>query len=128
MGKSVSLVAAKPAPPSWVSIAQDKKVLKKYEVAISNKDGVRSVEIPDDVFSSPTPLWEDFIVGKFLDISPHVAKVHMVLSKIWKYGEVSAKVEVFEVNATTMRFRVSNPKAREKILKRGMWNMSEFQW
>ena len=123
VGKSVTLVTAKPATPSWVSIAQDKRVLKKYEISISNKDGVRSVEIPDEVLSSPTPLWEDFIVGKFLDISPHVAKVHMVLNKIWKYGEVSAKVEVFEVNATTMRFRVSNPKAREKILKRGMWNI-----
>ena len=35
----------------------------------------------------------------------------------------STKVEVFEVNATTMRFRVSNPKSREKILRRGMWNI-----
>ena len=73
MGKSVSFVAAKPVAPSWASIAQDKRILKKYEVAISNKDGVRSVEIPNDVLSSSTPVWEDFIVGKFLDISPHVA-------------------------------------------------------
>lgn len=35
----------------------------------------------------------------------------------------STKVEVFEVNATTMRFRVSNPKSREKILRRGMRNI-----
>lgn len=35
----------------------------------------------------------------------------------------STKVEVFEVNATTMRFRVSNPKSREKILRRGMQNI-----
>ncbi|WZZ71449.1 hypothetical protein YC2023_082819 [Brassica napus] len=123
VGNSDPVVGAKPIAPSWVSVAQDKRVLKKYEVEISNKDGLNSVEIPDDVLASSTPLWEDFIVGKFLDISPHVAKVHMVLNKIWKYGEVSAKVEVFEVNATTMRFRVANPKAREKILKRGMWNI-----
>ncbi|XP_013594235.1 PREDICTED: uncharacterized protein LOC106302237 [Brassica oleracea var. oleracea] len=48
----------------------------------------------------------------------------MVLNKIWKYGEVGAKVDVFEVNATTMKFRVSNPKAREKILKKGMWSIA----
>lgn len=30
----------------------------------------------------------------------------------------------FDVNATTMRFRVSNPKAREKIIRRGMWNIA----
>ncbi|KAL0644108.1 hypothetical protein Bca4012_042398 [Brassica carinata] len=123
VGNSDPVVGAKPIAPSWVSVTQDKRVLKKYEVDISNKDGLNSVEIPDDVLASSTPLWEDFIVGKFLDISPHVAKVHMVLNKIWKYGEVSAKVEVFEVNSTTMRFRVANPKAREKILKRGMWNI-----
>lgn len=82
------------------------------------------MEIPDDVLTTSTPLWEDFVMGKFLDITPHVAKVHMVLNKIWKYGDSSAKVDVYEVNATTMRFRVSNPKAREKILKRGMWNIA----
>lgn len=109
--------------PSWVSIAQDKKCLRKYDVKVAEKDGLLSIQIPDEVVTSSTPLWEDFLVGKFLDVSPHVAKVHMVLNKIWKYGDVSAKVEVFEVNATTMRFRVSNPKAREKILKRGMWNI-----
>lgn len=123
MGKTGETAATKKAPPSWVSVAQDRKCLKKYDVEISTKEGVHSVEIPEDVFTSSTPLWEDFIVGKFLDISPHVAKVHMVLNKIGKYGDESAKVEVFEVNATTMRFRVSNPKSKEKILKRGMWNI-----
>lgn len=62
------------------------------------------------------------MVGKFLDLAPHVAKVHMVVNKIWRYGDPSMKVDIYEVNATTMRFRVSNPKAREKILKWGMWN------
>lgn len=70
---------------SWVSVAQDKKVLKKYDVAVSHKDGLHSVEIPDEVLDSSTPLWEDFIVRKFLDVSPHVAKVHMVVNKIWKW-------------------------------------------
>ncbi|KAL0705282.1 hypothetical protein Bca4012_071707 [Brassica carinata] len=124
VGKSESLGEAKKVVLSWLSVAQDKKVLKKYEVEVSNKGGLHTVEIPDDVLNTSTPLWEDFVVGKFLDISPHVAKVHMVLNKIWKYGDTTTKVDVYEVNATTMRFRVSNPKAREKILKRGMWNIA----
>ncbi|XP_056867232.1 uncharacterized protein LOC108835438 [Raphanus sativus] len=82
------------------------------------------VEIPDEVLENPTPLWEDFIVGKFLDLAPHVAKVHMVLNKIWKYGDSAMKVDVYEENPTTMRFKVSNQKAREKILRRGMWNIA----
>ncbi|KAL0713574.1 hypothetical protein Bca4012_020552 [Brassica carinata] len=81
------------------------------------------VEILDEVITDPTPLWEDFVVGNFLDTAPHVAKVHMVLNKIWRYGDLSAKVEVYEVNATTMRFKISDQKAREKVLRRGMWNI-----
>lgn len=123
VGSSREVGEAKKVVPSWVSVAQDKRSLRKYDVEVANKDGLLSVEIPDEVLASSTPLWEDFVVGKFLDLSPHVAKVHMVLNKIWKYGDESAKVEVFEVNATTMRFRVSNPRSREKILKRGMWNI-----
>ena len=109
---------------SWVKVATNKKSLKKYEVEVSNKDGVHMVEIPDEVLENSTPLWEDFIVGKFLDLAPHVAKVHMVLNKIWKYGDPTAKIEVYEVNGKMMRFKVSSLKAREKILRRGMWNVA----
>ena len=108
---------------SWVSVAEDKKRLKKYEVAVSMKDGKHSVEIPDEILDSPTPLWEDFVVGKFLDMAPHIAKVHMVLNKIWKYGDEAAKVEVYEVNSMAVRIKIPNPKIREKILRRGMWNI-----
>lgn len=69
------------------------------------------VEIPDEVLTGSTPLWEDFVIGKFLDLAPHVAKVHMVVNKRWSYGDTTSKVDVYEVNATTMRFKVSNPKA-----------------
>lgn len=108
---------------SGQKVAQEKKVLKKYEVEVSNREGIHTVEIPDDIIENSTPLWEDFVVGKFLDLAPHVAKVHMVLNKIWQYGDPSTKVEVYEVNPTTMRFKVSSQRAREKILRRGMWNI-----
>ena len=110
---------------SWVSAAKDKKSVKKYvveismkyEVKISMKDGKHTVAIPNEVLVDSTPLWDDFVVGKFLDLAPHMAKVHMVVNKIWSYRELASKVEVYVVNATTMRFRISNPKAREKVLK-----------
>lgn len=101
---------------SWVEAAQDKKKLRKYEIEVLQKEGIHTVEIPDGIIDNSTQLWEDFIVGKFLDLAPHVAKVHMVLNKIWKYSDPATKVDVYEVNPTTMRFKVSSPKAREKIL------------
>lgn len=45
----------------------------------------------------------------------------MVVNKIWSYGDSNSKVEVFDVDAKTMRFKISNPKAREKVIRRGMW-------
>ena len=80
--------------------------------------------IPEEILVDSTPLWEDFIVGKFLEIAPHISKVHMVVNKIWSYGDPKSKVEVYDVNATTMRFKVANKKVREKILNRGMWNIA----
>lgn len=102
----------------------DKKSLRKFEVEVSMRDGKHTVAIPKAVLEDSTPLWDDFVVGKFLDLAPHMAKVHMVVNKIWSYGELASKVDVYEVNATTMRFRISNPKARMKVLKRGMWNIA----
>ncbi|WZZ70409.1 hypothetical protein YC2023_081779 [Brassica napus] len=48
----------------------------------------------------------------------------MVVNKIWSYGDPTTKVEVYDVNATTMGFRIKNHKVREKIIKRGMWNIA----
>lgn len=72
--------------PSWASMAKDKKVLKKFEVEIISKDGKNKVQFPEGILSESTPLWEDFVVGKFLDIAAHIAKVHTVVNKIWSYG------------------------------------------
>ena len=122
--KGVMVVDLKKGNPSWVSVAQDKRSLKKYEVEITPTNGKHKVVIPEDILSDSTPLWEDFVVGKFLDIAPHIAKVHMVVNKIWSYGEAKAKIEVYDVNANTMRFKITSQKAREKVIKRGMWNIA----
>lgn len=117
-------VDLKEEAPKWVSVAHDKRSLKEYEVEVTMIDGKNKVVIPDNLLSDATPLWEDFIVGKFLDISPHIAKVHMVVNKIWSYGDSTSRVELFDVNATTMRFKIKSQKIREKVLKRGMWNIA----
>lgn len=37
VGKSDTLAEVKKAVPSWLSVAQDKKVLKKFEVEVTNR-------------------------------------------------------------------------------------------
>lgn len=110
---------------SWVSVVQNKQVLKKYDLDLSTSEGKKSVEVPDEVFNNATPLWEDFLVGRFLDTAPHVAKVHVILNKIWKQGTGAQQIDVYEVNSTTLRFRVRDQYVRARILRRGMWNIAD---
>ncbi|XP_010468565.1 PREDICTED: uncharacterized protein LOC104748652 [Camelina sativa] len=110
---------------SWVSMVQNKKVLRKFDVTINSSERSDSVDIPDEVLDNSTPLWDDFLLGKFLDTAPHVGKVHVILKKIWKQGTEFPKIDVYEVNATTLRFKVSDPILRSRILKCGMWNIAE---
>lgn len=49
--------------------------------------------VPADITEKANPLWEDFVVASFLDSAPHIAKVHMIINKIWAYGEKFPKLE-----------------------------------
>ncbi|KAL0746489.1 hypothetical protein Bca101_028491 [Brassica carinata] len=109
---------------SWIGVVQGQKILRKYEVEVTMKDGIGSVLVPDEITKDVPPLWDDFLVGKFLDTAPHIAKIHSIVSKIWTLNDKAQKIEVFEVNETTMKFRVPNQADRRRILRRGMWNLA----
>ncbi|KAF8100695.1 hypothetical protein N665_0218s0033 [Sinapis alba] len=89
------------------------------------QNGQHSVEIPDEVLDSATPLWKDFLVGKFLSTAPHISKVHVIVNKIWNQSNSQDHIDVYEVNPTVMRFRVRSPQACQRTLRRGMWNIAE---
>lgn len=56
-----------------------------------------------------------------MEKAPHVAKVHMILNKIWKFGDNTRKIDVYEMDSVTMRIRITSEGIRERIIKRGMW-------
>lgn len=109
---------------SWVGAVQGQKVLKKYVVEVTLKDGIGSVLVPEEITKDVAPLWDDFLIGKFLDTAPHIAKVHAIVNKIWNLNDKSQKIEVFEVNSTSMKFIIFNQADRNMILRRGMWNLA----
>lgn len=109
---------------SWVGAVQGSRVLKKYDVEVLMKDGVGSVVVPEEITKDAEPLWEDFLIGKFLDDAPHIAKIHAIVNKIWAINGSKQMIDVFEVNATSMKFRVPNQADRNRILRRGMWNLA----
>ncbi|KAF8090070.1 hypothetical protein N665_0489s0010 [Sinapis alba] len=109
---------------SWVGAVQGQKVLKKYDVEVTMKDGIGSEIVPEEITKDVEPLWDDFLIGKFLDNAPHVAKIHAIVNKIWALNDKAQMIDVFEVNTTTMKFRIMNSSVRNRILRRGMWNMA----
>lgn len=64
------------------------------------------------------------MIAKFLETAPHIAKVHVILKKIWYFGDKSQKLDVYEVDSTTMRVRIPNKMVRERVVRRGMWNIA----
>ncbi|KAL0792916.1 hypothetical protein Bca101_064293 [Brassica carinata] len=89
---------------SWIRAVQGQKVLKKYDVEVTMKDGIGSVMVPEEITKDVAPLWDDFLIGKFLDNAPHIAKIHAIVNKIWTPNDKERKIEVFEVNPTMMKF------------------------
>lgn len=111
--------------PSWANLIKSEKTLTKYDLQISYKDGLGSVVVPDEIIQDPVPLWEDFLIGKFLDSASHVAKILAIVNKIWALGDKSQMIDVQVMNSTLMKFKISNSATRACILTRGMWNLAE---
>lgn len=109
---------------TWATVTKGKKTLKKYDLEIFESDGAQSVQVPLAVVEEANLLWDDFVVARFLETAPHVAKVHMILSKIWMFGEKSMKIDVYPMDSVTMRIRVPSTVVREKIIRRGVWNIA----
>ena len=82
---------------SWVRAAT-KHLFTKQEVVVSKVDGKQGVVVPKEIFADAKPVWEDFLVGKFLNASaPHIEKIHMIVNKIWRLGDTTSLIDVFEV-------------------------------
>lgn len=120
---SVPVVSVLEEKKSWLGVAK-KHILTRQEFVVSEVDGQERVVVPKEVFTGAKPLWEDFLIGKFLNASaPHVGKIHMIVNKIWRLGDKSSLIDVLAVNDTTVKFRIRNEAMRTRILNRRMWNI-----
>ncbi|XP_010513220.1 PREDICTED: uncharacterized protein LOC104789184 [Camelina sativa] len=108
---------------SWVSMVKDPARLEKVDLAVEDVDGMPTVQIPDSVFEGAQPLWEDFLIGKFLAKAPFIGGIHALVNKIWTLGDRSIKIEVYVVDHYTVGFRIQDTRTRERVLRRGMWNL-----
>lgn len=109
---------------SYAAVVNKRPSLKKFEYEVSMLDGVPTIEVPSEVINNSIPLWEDFLVGRFPNPAPHVAKIHVIVNKIWTLGDRTIKIDVYEINSTSVKFRIRDPSTRLRILRRGMWNIA----
>ncbi|KAL1211074.1 hypothetical protein V5N11_018483 [Cardamine amara subsp. amara] len=111
---------------SYANVVSTKSNLTRFDVNVSVIDGKAMVAVPDSVFEDSIPLWEDFLVGRFPSEAPHVAKIHVIVNKIWNLGDKNIRIDVFRVNETTIKFRSRHTSARQRVLRRGMWNICDL--
>lgn len=58
-------------------------VLTKHVVSYGSEEGKEFIDVSDVVIQNTVPLCDDLVEGKFMDIVPHVAKIHAIINKIW---------------------------------------------
>lgn len=119
-------VVSQPSKPLYASIVQNKSTLLNHDLKISMVDGSPTVESPDDILEGSAPMWDKILIRKFLATAPHIAKVHVIVNKIWTLGDKNLKVDVFAVDQTTMKFKIHDSSARNRVIRRGMWNIANI--
>lgn len=124
-GQSVEAPISVLVQKSWVQVAA-RSTLSKFNVEVSVVDGKAIVVVPDEVLQDTVPLWDDFLVGRFPNSAPHIAKIHVIVNKIWNLGDKSIKIDAYSVNETMVKFRIRNTSARTRVLRRGMWNICDM--
>lgn len=114
-----------PVKKSWVSVAS-KQSLQKFDFKVSVVEGKETIDVPEEIFVDAEPLWEEFLVGRFASSAPHEAKIHVIVNKIWNLGDKSIRVDVFRIDDTSVKFKIKSLAARQRVLRRGMWNICQI--
>lgn len=65
-------------------------------------------------------------MGRFLSATLHIAKIHVIVNKIWLIEDKSVKIDVFVVSDKMVKFRIRDAEVRSRILRRGMWNIADI--
>ena len=111
---------------SYVTAVKNGPSLSEHAFDMEMVEGREVVRVPDEVIQDMIPLWDDLLEGRFLAPAPHVARIHVIVNKIWPLGNQSIKIDVFPVNEVTVKFRVKDLATRKRILRRGMWNIANI--
>lgn len=96
-----------------------------FQPKIDVIDGVASLQIPDEIFENPEPLWRSFVVGHFIGDAPHVGSIHATVNRIWTTARDGSKIDVQFIEKNTVLFRIENALVRERVIKRRYWHVTD---
>lgn len=105
---------AAPHGSSWSSLFSSE--VKLQFIALTVKDGKKSVHISKSVIDKGTSLWEDYLIGQFFAISPKLAIIQSVMDKLW--GK-SGKGEVIPLVGDGFMFKFGDPNAKAWVVDGG---------
>lgn len=108
------------APGPW-----SKGPITDVQPMIDVVDGVASIQIPDEIFANPEPLWRSFVVGHFIGDASHVGSIHATVNRIWTATRDGSKIDVQFIEKNTVLFRIENSLLRERVIQRRYWHVSD---
>ncbi|KAH0893042.1 hypothetical protein HID58_055471, partial [Brassica napus] len=85
-----------------------------FQPLIDVTDGVASIQILDEIYANPEPLWRSFVVGHFIGDAPHVGSIHATVNRIWTMARDGSKIDVQFIEKNTVLFRIENAILRDK--------------
>ncbi|GKA76547.1 putative non-LTR retroelement reverse transcriptase, partial [Tanacetum coccineum] len=86
------------------------------DLGLSGEDN--SVIVPIDQPASPIGL--DTLTTERVSNN---CEIHVLVNKIWPLGDKKVKIDVVIVDKTTVKFRIKDEAVRNRVLRRGMWNI-----
>ncbi|WZZ29391.1 hypothetical protein YC2023_012792 [Brassica napus] len=119
---------------SWVGAVLGQKILKKYDVEVTMKDGVGSVIVPDEITKDVAPLcmfsWQglSFVaspVGSPVRLHPETAQcLNLDVAKIFVKADLTKELPAkmnFNIQGQDILVEYSYPRLPSKCLKCGKW-------
>ncbi|CDY53374.1 BnaC03g75400D [Brassica napus] len=96
-----------------------------FQPLIDVTDGVASIQILDEIYANPEPLWRSFVVGHFIGDAPHVGSIHATVNRIWTMARDGSKIDVQFIEKNTVLFRIENAILRDKVIQSRYWHIAD---
>ncbi|ESQ46045.1 hypothetical protein EUTSA_v10000459mg, partial [Eutrema salsugineum] len=109
---------------NWASLLKDSSQLEEVGEPSQHVTGVPFVLIPDENIESAKEEFKDFIFARFHGDSPVMGRIIGVVNAIW--ARTGPRIFVHNIGPGIYLLKVSNPRTREILLSRSMWNIAGF--